>query len=239
MMTAMKLSLLRAGAGLLVLHTAALGAQGTFKARVAEFDARAKQMKSAKDPEARGAATLAWLKALRTVLEVEDVGAAEKRWLTAHKDVVFYNEIGGRWMIRSDAIRRAHDRVKGTTAADDIAWFAVTNGLGGECEGYVPCHVEALDALEGRYLRSHPRGRHSIEAHQRIDETLRMVLDDLLNRPEKNDSLRVPDDCADLLKSGRSLRAAVDAARHQRQALTLELIDRLLRVCQGAAPGKK
>lgn len=225
-------------AACLLLHGGAAAAQGTFTARVAAFDARARQMSSATDPEARGAATLAWLEALRAVVDVENIGAAEKRWLEAREDLVFYNEIGGAWMIQTDAIWRAHDRVKGTTAADDIAWLAVTNGLGGECEGYVPCHVEAADRMDGEYLRRHPQGRHTAEALERIDNMLSMVVDDLLKRPEKNDYLKVPDDCADLLKSGRALRAAVAGAKHARQANTLRLINRVMDVCS-ATPRKK
>lgn len=218
-------------AACLLLDAGAASAQGTFKARVAEFDARAKQMASAKDPEARGTATLEWLKALRAVVEIEEIGAAEKRWLTAHEDLVFYNEVGGGWMIQGEAIWKAHDRVRGSAAADDIAWLGVTNGLGGECEGYVPCYAYAMDRLEGEYLRRHPQGRHAAEALQRVTKHLTNILDDLLERPEKSDFLKVPDDCADLLKAARSLRAAVTGAKHERQANTVRLIDRLIRLC--------
>lgn len=216
---------------LVVITVVALDAQDSFKARVAAFEARAKEMHAAVDAEARGAATLAWLRALRSVIGIDRVGAAEKRWLTAHEDLVFYNEVGGQWMIQPDAIWRAHERVKGTAAADDIAWLAVTNGLGGECEGYVPCYAYRMDRSEGEYLRRHPRGRHSAEALQGLDDLLTSVLNDLLKRSDKSDFLKVPDDCAELLKSARPLRAAVAGAQHDRKASTLRLIDRLIQMC--------
>ncbi|HVL66054.1 MAG TPA: hypothetical protein VM364_02200 [Vicinamibacterales bacterium] len=223
--------ILQTCAFLLVLNAAAAGSQATFNARVAVFEARAKAMKTATDPEARAAATLEWLRALRNVLEVERIGAAERRWLKGQEKLVAYNEPGGVWMIRDTAIWEAHDRVRGTKAADEIAWLAVEVGLGGECEGYVPCYAHRLNRVEGEYLRRHPQGRYVAEALQKIDDLLAIIHDDLLKGPHRTDFMRVPDDCAELLEAARPLRTAVAGVAHARRAKTLQQVDRLIRVC--------
>src|SRR5581483_5936908 len=87
-----------------------------------------------------------------------------RSFIAAQKDIAFYNEPSGGWMISKNAIRAAHDRYRSTAAADDLAWYLVNNGLGGECEGDIACYAAAANQLEGDYLRLHPAGRHADEA---------------------------------------------------------------------------
>jgi len=65
------------------------------------------------------------------------VAPAFARWLDAHRPLLVRNESGGRWLLRRDVILAEHDRFNSTRVGDQIAWFAVTNGLPGECEGVV------------------------------------------------------------------------------------------------------
>jgi hypothetical protein len=66
-----------------------------------------------------------------------------------------------------EALQDLHQRHRASSSADEIAWVAVEHGLGGECEGYLPCYVELTNQLEAEYLRRHPNGRHVDEAVRR------------------------------------------------------------------------
>jgi len=209
-------------------------AQPAFSARAAEFDLRAKQLEMAREPEARGRATLEWLRALQAALQAvsfERVEKAERDWLDAHENLVAYSEPAGAWLIQDNVLWAAHEKNRTSSAADEIAWLAVVNGLPGECEGHVPCYAFVLDRLEGEYLRRHPQGRHRGEALEKVDEMLTIVVDDLLQRPDAAHFLKVPDDCADMFKSLRPLQEAVATAGDPQTMKTLGLIDRLMSFC--------
>lgn len=90
-------------------------------------------------------------------------------WVRDRAGEIRYNEPGGSWLIRPETIFAAHERNRDTAAADEIAWFAVGNGLGGECEGNVVCYLQRLDTLHGEYLRREPDGKH-------IDETVAWLI---------------------------------------------------------------
>ena len=178
-------------------------------------------------------AALEWLRALRAVLQavpIERRSGPHEAWLKAHDELIVYSEPAGEWLISNNLIDGVHRQYAASAAADEIAWLAVVNGLPGECEGYVPCYAASLDQLAGEYLRLHPRGAHRAEAFDRINETMRIVVDDLLKRPDRRDYLAVPRDCDDLVNGAVPLRAAVigaDGAKTQ----TVALIDRLLAPC--------
>lgn len=227
-------------AGLLLWQATSVAAQQSlFATAAAEFDARSKQIDAARDPEARGKATLEWLRALDAVLAAIPFGGpkeAEQAWLDKHENLAVYGEPAGEWLIPDVVIWAAHAKNKGTAAADDIAWLAVTNGLAGECEGYVPCYTYGMNRLEGEYLRRHPQGRHRREALDKVNEMVTIVVDDLLTRPEAKDYLNVPGDCADMLKNLRPLRQAVATAQDAQTTKTLALIDRLIAACSATVP---
>jgi hypothetical protein len=89
-------------------------------------------------------------------------------WLTARMAEVVYDEPGGRWIVRDTAIWQTHARHAMTSVADEIAWFAVENGLAGECQGSLPCYFSVVNRRHGQYLRAHPAGRHASEAVRAI-----------------------------------------------------------------------
>jgi hypothetical protein len=213
----------------------------TFKARIAAFDARARELTEAAGVEPRGQVTLDWLRALRGVLQAIPFARTDdplfSNWLEAHDELVVYNEPGGTWMIASDLVWKLHDEHRRSSAADEIAWLAATNGVPGECEGYVPCYAARLDWLEGEYLRRHPDGRHRAEALNRIAESLTLTLDDMLKRYP--DLLTVPDDCADLNSALGRLRPAVAARLDAAAKRALEPIDRLAERCPMSAPPRR
>lgn len=206
----------------------------TFRLRVAELGAREATLKLATTEDSRSVATLDWLRALGSVLQaipIERATGPHEEWLKTHDDLIVYSEPAGEWLIRHDLIADLHKRFANRPVADEIAWFSALNGLPGECEGYVPCYASVLNTLYGEYLQRYPRGAHRDQALAGINETLVIVVDDLLKRPgDRADFLSVPQDCGDLLASLRPLRAAVAGANGAKTE-TMELIDRLLAYC--------
>jgi len=91
-----------------------------------------------------------------------------REWVASRSDEIRYNEPGGHWIIRHELILALDDEHRSTDAADEIAWFAVTNGLGGECEGHLVCYMQWVDKLQGEYLRREPGGRYVEEAAARV-----------------------------------------------------------------------
>lgn len=164
----------------------------------------------ARDREAQARYALYELQALAAAAAAaEQTGAFRGEFagrLGEQSTVLFYNEVGGSWMLRNAHIWAVHDRFSGTKAADDIAWFAAEHGVGGECEGYVPCMLSRLDVLAGAYLRRHPAGRHVDAALTRIAEWL-----DFGGKPPDVSDAGLPKGtvCGDAATPLAALRAAI------------------------------
>ena len=150
-------------------------------------------------------------------------------WLAARKTDVVFDTPSGRWIVSAPAIWTRHTSLIDTAIADDLAWFAVTTGLPGECEGFLPCYIEARNRQHGEYLRRHPVGHHAVEAVDVVKRTA-----DLLSAPAKPrqgftfDSNR---DCRELTKSIDSLVAAVTLAGVQEREATLGSLAALRKRC--------
>ena len=221
---------------LLLLQLAAADrGPAAFKARVAAFDARSRELAETRGVEARGKAALAWLESLRLVLAAIPFERTQnpmfKTWLDARSELVVYSEPAGEWFVRHDVIWKLHDEHRDSASAENIAWIGALTGIPGECEGYIPCYAYGLNAREGEYLRRHPGGRHTKEALKQIAETVDLSVDDLLARPDRADFLKVPDDCGDLVTSLTPLRESVAAVTDIAVNRTLIAIDRLRAHC--------
>ena len=206
--------------------------RATFDLRAAEFEVRKTRLGIATDPEEQAVAALEWLRALGRVLETIPPGREESAstpWLRTHADLIVYDEVGGDWLIQYDLLDQIHRRHITSAVADEIAWTAVVNGLGGECEGYAPCYVHRVNVLFGTYLRRHPRGVHRAEAFEGINKVLSIVVNDLLRSPIQETIFSVANDCDDLLEAARPLHVAIAGA--DATAETIELIDRVIAVC--------
>jgi hypothetical protein len=130
---------------------------------------------------------------------------AQAAWLDARRDLVIHNEPGGNWLLRREAILAEHDRHRGTRWAQPIAWMAVTNGFGGECEGEVPCYVRRANLLEGEYLRQYPDGSYVGTALTNLIRRAGF----LVSLSEDSRSFNPSTDCESLEDPLASLRAAV------------------------------
>ena len=205
----------------------------TFKARIAVFESRERQLAEARGSDPRGQAALVWLQALAQVLDSIPIERTDDpifaSWLAAHDELVVYSEPAGEWLVRHEVLRKAHDDHRRSAAADEIAWIGARTGIPGECEGYVPCYVFGLNYREGEYLRRERNGRHRGEALAEIVETIQRIIDDLLSKPERADYLNVPVDCPDLIASLDPLRAAVGA--NAASAAARREIERLRAYC--------
>lgn len=163
-------------------------------------------------------------------MPVERAAGPHLAWTKANEELIFYDEIGGRWLIRHETLLRLHEDHAKSAVADQIAWLAVTNGLGGECEGSVACYARGLNRLYGDYLRARPRGSYRREAFESIARSLRVVVDDLLTSPLHSTFLDPEKECDYLLRSMRPLRDAVAAAGGAKTE-TMTLIDRVIAQC--------
>lgn len=146
-------------------------------------------------------------------------------WVDAHAPLVRYFELGGYYGLDGAAVIHEHDRHAGTRAADDIMWLAARAGIGGECEGWVPCYVNAALMLDGEYLRRYPSGRHAAAAVQRIAEGATRWSREPYEMP--------PRDCPELLQSSQELRRIVAGTDTLATPEALGAIDRVRRRCGG------
>jgi hypothetical protein len=150
-------------------------------------------------------------------------------WLATRDSEVVYSEPAGQWMIRTSAIWDVHARHKTTAVADDIAWFAATAGLPGECEGNIACYFTAAHRLHGMYLGAHPAGRHGAEAVAAIDTLLETVVPaGEIKRPYQFDQRL---DCRDLTVAIDGLSAAIANANRSKSEATLAKLAAARRLC--------
>jgi hypothetical protein len=151
-------------------------------------------------------------------------------WLTARGTDIAYDEPGGRWMLRPRSIWETHARIQSASIADDVAWLAVNNGLGGECEGYLVCYFDRRNRLHGEYLRHHPNGQHAADAVAVLKETA-----DEIAAPAKTSEAFQFDrgrDCREVTASLDALTAAVTGTRVGIRDATIASVAALRRLCQ-------
>lgn len=186
------------------------------------------------DTDGRARLELQRVRALAATLESIPRGSSSREpyaaWLSSRKTQVVYDEPGGRWMLANGPLWETHARLSSTAAADDLAWFAVTSGLSGECEGYLACYAEARNRLYGEYLRRHPFGRRVTEAVGVIKNTA-----DQLTAPSSTKAAYDFDakrDCRGLVASVDGMVAGVQGTRVEGKEGALKSLGALRRLCQ-------
>jgi len=151
-------------------------------------------------------------------------------WITAHKTEIVYDAPGGRWMVSSEAIWNVQSKYASTSIADDLAWLAVTNGLSGECEGYLPCYLVARNRLHGEYLRRRAFGRHAADAVTVIRTTAETLA--ASTKGTASYSFDRKTDCKLLNDTIDALTAAVQGTRVEGKDAALGALAGLRRLCQ-------
>lgn len=174
------------------------------------------QLTATRDADARPRWALYRLRAMRQVAAgiqtFRPSQEARRRWLERCAAEIAYNEPGGQWMVRPDAIARAYASHRTTLAADDIAWLLVENGQGGECEGEVPCYLARFDRLTGQYPRWRPDGRHAAQAVAELADGLRQIVAMAAEHAWIREAVDMPGACSEMRSSIAALHSALAAA---------------------------
>jgi len=186
------------------------------------------------DPDGRARVELARLRAMSATLAAIPSGASNREpyasWLAPRKPELSFDQPGARWIQANPMIWDLYNLHAFSTSADDIAWFAVTNGFAGECAGQLMCYLKWRDRLQGEYLRRQPAGRHVDEAVGAIKE-----LADLLMQPRKPTEAWVFDrasESRDLTSAIDALSVAVKGTRAANRDAAMASLDTLRKFCQ-------
>ena len=146
-------------------------------------------LKRAKDevatsPQAAAELALSHLLSLQKVVEQINDKLPYQAWLAKQKqqEWVHYDEIQGRWLVNVNRGWQLHAKYYPLPIADQIAWLAATMPLGGECEDFFECHLNALDQTIIRYLKYHPTGKQVESALEQLTQ----FLDNSLATPKLN-----------------------------------------------------
>jgi len=186
------------------------------------------------DDESRANVDLSRLRALSLATAAIPFGNAKREpyasWLAARKADVTYDEPGGRWMVLNTSIWDAHSKHQETAVADDIAWFAVTSGLAGECEGNVACYLSAQNMLHGEYLRAHPFGRHAADAIAAVTTMVDTVTSS--GQVKKPYEFNRKEDCTQLTFAVDGLSSALQVAKGPGGESTLGNLSAVRQLCQ-------
>lgn len=185
------------------------------------------------DAEGRARIDLARLRAVQAALGAIPFRGDQREpygsWLKARSAEVTYDEPAGRWLLASATIWDLQAKHASTATADDLAWFAVMNGLPGECEGYIPCYLRWRNRLQGEYLRREPAGRHVEEAIALVKQTA----DELSGRRLDTYDFERARDCKDLTASLDALVGAIKGTRSANKDAAIGSVNALRKVCGG------
>jgi len=112
-------------------------------------------------------------RSLDDIHSYEPKNDAHRAWIKQHEADLAYSEPAGQWLVRAELYWELEARHRGKPLADEIAWEGARTGLPGECEGYIPCYLEAMLVTDARYLDLYPNGAHASEAIENIDYFLK------------------------------------------------------------------
>ena len=141
-------------------------------------------------------------------------------WLKANEANLIYSDPAGQWFVKADLFWNLHKKYSTMAIADQIAWEAANTSLGGECEGYVPCHLSRLNITNGRYLKLYPQGAHLEEALNQMQEELQGLIEYHNNEKEKPTA----DERKEALPEFDKLRATLTKITSTKKVKVLQLL---------------
>lgn len=144
-------------------------------------------------------------------------------WLKTNEVNLVYSDPAGQWFVKADLFWNLHKKYSTLSIADQIAWEAATTSLGGECEGYVPCHLSRLNVTTGRYLKLYPQGAHIEEALTQMQEELQSLIE--YHNTEK--AKPTADERKDALPEVTVLRANLTKPTSAKKAKVLQLLTQI------------
>jgi len=160
-------------------------------------------------------------RSLDQIMGYEPKEPAHRDWIKKHEDSLVYSEPAGQWLVRADLYWELETKNRGNPIAEEIAWDGATNGLPGECEGYIPCHFAMLLLSAARYLDLYPNGPHVREAAEEIDYLLQEILKP--NTPYTMDSR----DVAELRESIVKLSGILERSSSLKKAAMLRRLKQI------------
>ena len=183
-------------------------------------------------PEGRAQIEFSRLRALNAAATAIPAKAGGREpyasWLGRRKAEVVFDEPSGRWMLSALTVWDSHARFSSSSIADDLAWFAVTTGLPGECEGYLPCYFAMRNKLHGEYLRRRAFGRHAGEAVA----TIRATAESITPQSAGTWAFDRKNDCKALVEAVDALIAAINGTRAEGKDQALSSLGLVRKICQ-------
>jgi Bacterial SH3 domain len=149
-------------------------------------------------------------------------GSPYDTWIKANEASLIYSDPAAVHFLKSQLLWDLQKKYNALPIAEAVAWEAANNPIGGECEGYVPCHLAALNMMLGRYVALYPRGAHADEALTSIAEDLKGLVD-----LQKGEGQPIPEVRAEGRKELATLRDVVTKAASPKKAAALDHIAKL------------
>src|SRR5262249_1838133 len=175
---------------------------------------------------------LAWLELAR-LLAMRNAAAAMpidnhnqpplQPWLKANEANLIYSDPAGQWFVKAELFWNLHKKYSTLPIADQIAWEAANTSLGGECEGYVPCHLSRLNVTSGRYLKLYPEGAHISEALDQMQEELQSLIEYHNTEKEKPTA----EERKDALPEFATFRTTITKVTNTKKAKVLKILTQL------------
>lgn len=110
------------------------------------------------------------LSSLQTAINKIDVNKSYfppyRRWVERQQQryLIYFDEVQDGWLINSQTFWDLHDKYYQLPISDEIAWAAVNNGFGGECDGIFECEFQRVYDTSVKYLKFHPTGKYADQA---------------------------------------------------------------------------
>lgn len=145
-----------------------------------------------------------------------------KPFLQLYKNTVFFNEIGGGFLVDPGKYWALAERTKNLAIGEKVAYEASQAMLGGECEGYFPCHLTVIGMTDARYLKMYPRGVNARKIGEGIEQSFDWVLESIENY-DGGDS----EEQTVLKREFSSLKTIIQATNLPNKASLLEKLEKL------------
>lgn len=193
----------------------------SFSEQVDFFHFLTRTIEEVTDPEITAELKLAHLLILqRSLREQPNNPQNFEGWIKEQQANIYYNEPGGEWLVSPDLFWNLQEEYRVLLIADDIAWKAANNPLGGECEGYLPCYLSRVNQAQGRYLALYPEGKYASKALDFIAEYLQNFTTNKYDDYDRSDYIILQHEID-------QLRPIVEKASATNKTLVLKQLDQI------------
>lgn len=188
------------------------------------LSAAVKEMKTPNDTAALELAKLLALHKAATAIPIDKQEQEPfKSWIKANEASLLYSEPAGSWFLKSDLLWALRKKYATLPIAERIAWEAAQSPVGGECEGYLPCHLARINMTTGEYMKLYPRGAQVDEALKQIAEEAKGLVDYAQDSQDKPTA----DERKEAAPEFATLRATLTKVTSAKKASVLQLLAQL------------